>query len=100
MLFLYAAICGESENPVALLKLVILPNVAPPFLLTLKYMSLLLFAVALACHTIYTLFSYAAICGRDDNLVLLLMSALCPKESVYMCRGGIVTTTTTKTIII
>src|SRR5918912_713755 len=71
-----------------------LPNVAPASLLALKYMSLLL--AVLACHTRYTLLPDVDICGRDEKLVLLLTSAICPKDIMYIGRDGTTTTNITR----
>jgi hypothetical protein len=67
------AIAGLDKNALVWLKLIVLPNVAPPSVLLLYNISK--FPDDLSAHTTYTLFPDTAIAGTSENPPLLLISS-------------------------
>src|ERR671919_491739 len=68
---------GLSENPALLLRLMVVPKVAPPSIDLLYKIST--FPGVSSCHTTYTLFPDAAMAGTNENPALLLRLMVAPK---------------------
>jgi hypothetical protein len=70
-------ICAFLESPSLLLRFLVLANVEPLLVLTLKSMSR--FPGVLSCYTIYTLLPCRSICGLNESPSLLLRLLILPK---------------------